>query len=410
MGFGALADGLHDRADQDLVGRLGLRAIARPTLSRGQWLWIGGGVVALLIGLRLMFGGAPPVVYLTQTVTHGDLSLAVSATGTLAPRNQVDVGAEVSGRIDAILVDFNDHVKKGQKLARINTLNFEAALEQSRAGLAQAQATLVQTEQIRARTAALMRSNAASRQALDSANADLLRAEAGVRLARAQVNSNETTLAKATIYAPMDGVVLDRKVSAGQSVVAAMTTPVLFTLASDLSQMELDVDIDEADVGLLRAGSTATFTVDAYPSRRFAAKLISIHNAPKTVQGVVTYQGVLLVENREGLLKPGMTATAEIAATAVRNVSLVANAALRFVPPDAIKMAAPTPPAPLPGVTWGRVWTKDGATLKAHDIRLGATDGHSTVILAGDLKPGDQAVTDIQGHQWQSKPSSPFGG
>jgi len=309
-----------------------------------------------------------------------------------------------------VLVDFNDHVKKGQKLARINTLNFEAALEQSRASLAQAQATLVQAAQIRERTAALMRANAASRQALDSANADLARAEAGVRLARAQVNANETTLAKATVYSPIDGVVLDRKVSAGQSVVAAMTTPVLFTLASDLSQMELDVDIDEADVGLLRAGGAAYFTVDAYPSRRFAARLISIHNAPKTVQGVVTYQGVLLVENRDGLLKPGMTATAEIAATDVRNVSIVANAALRFVPPDPIKLAAPTPPAPLPGVTWGRVWTKDGATLKAHDIRLGATDGRSTVILSGDLKPGDAAVTDIQGHQWQSKPSSPFGG
>lgn len=405
-----MADGLHDRADQDLVGRLGLRAIARPKFTRSQWLWIGGGVVAALIGLRMLFGGTPPPVYLTQAVTHGDLALAVSATGTLAPRDQVDVGAEVSGRIDAVLVDFNDHVKKGQKLARINTLNFEAALEQSRASLAQAQATLVQAAQIRERTAALMRSNAASRQALDSANADLARAEAGVRLARAQVNANETTLAKATVYSPIDGVVLDRKVSAGQSVVAAMTTPVLFTLASDLSQMELDVDIDEADVGLLRAGSTAYFTVDAYPSRRFAARLISIHNAPKTVQGVVTYQGVLLVENREGLLKPGMTATAEIAATDVRNVSIVANAALRFVPPDAIKLAAPTPPAPLPGVTWGRVWTKDGATLKAHDIRLGATDGRSTVILSGDLKPGDAAVTDIQGHQWQSKPSSPFGG
>lgn len=410
MGFGALADDTHDRADRDLVGRLGLGAITRPKFTRAQWFWIAGGVVAALIGLRLLFGGAPPVVYLTQPVTHGNLALSVSATGTLAPRDQVDVGAEVSGRIDAVLVDFNDHVKKGQKLARINTLNFEAALAQSRASLAQAQATLVQAAQIRTRTAALLRSGAASRQAIDSANADWLRAEAGVRLAAAQVNSNETTLAKATIYAPIDGVVLDRKVSAGQTLVAAMTTPVLFTLASDLAQMELDVDIDEADVGLLLAGSAASFTVDAYPSRRFAAKLISVHNAPKTVQGVVTYQGVLLVENRERLLKPGMTATAEIDATDIRNVTLVSNAALRFVPPDAIKAAAPTPPAPQAGVTWGRVWTQDGRTLKAHDIRLGATDGRLTVVLAGDLKPGDAAVTDIQGHQWQSKPSSPFGG
>ncbi len=404
-----MADGIHDRADSDLVSRLGLGAIVKPTFTRSHWLWIAAGVVAVLVGLFRLFGGQPAPTYLTQPVTHGDLALSVSATGTLAPRDQVDVGAEVSGRIDAVYVDFNDHVKKGQKLAQINTLNFAAALAQSRATLVQAQATLVQAAQTRTRTAALMRSNAASRQALDAANADLARADAGVKLARAQVIANETTLAKATIYSPIDGVVLDRKVSAGQTVVAAMTTPLLFTLASDLSQMELDVDIDEADVGLLHAGAEAYFTVDAYPARHFAAKLISIHNSPKTVQGVVTYQGVLLVENREGLLKPGMTATAEIAATDIHNVSMVSNAALRFVPPDPIKLAAPTPPAPLPGVTWGRVWTQDGRTLKAHDIRLGATDGRSTVILAGDLKPGDAAITDIQGHQWQSKPSSPFG-
>ncbi len=137
-----------------MAARLGLGAITRPKFTRTQWFWIAGGVVAALIGLRSMFGGTPPPVYLTQAVTHGNLALSVSATGTLAPRDQVDVGAEVSGRIDAVLVDFNDHVKKGEKLARINTLNFEAALAQSRASLAQAQATLVQAAQIRARTAA----------------------------------------------------------------------------------------------------------------------------------------------------------------------------------------------------------------------------------------------------------------
>jgi HlyD family secretion protein len=407
-----LTDGIHDtrpEADRDLLARLGAAGLTAPKFTRAEWIWIAAGIVAALIGLRLLFSGAPPVDYVTQPVARGDLALTVSATGTLAPRNQVDVGAEVSGRIDSLAVDFNDHVKKGQVLARINTLVFEAALAQSRATLAQAEATLVQAQQTRTRTAALMRSNAASRQAMDAANADYLRAVAGVGLARAQVNSNYTTLTKATIYSPIDGVVLDRKVSAGQTVVAAMTTPVLFTLASDLSQMELDVDIDEADVGLLRAGATAWFTVDAYPSRRFAAKLISIHNAPKTVQGVVTYQGVLLVENKEGLLKPGMTATAELDAATVHNALLVANTALRFVPPDLIKNTAPQQPAAQSGVTWGRVWIKDGNTLKAHDIRLGATDGRQTVVLSGDLKPGDEAVTDIKGHPWQPKQPSPFG-
>jgi HlyD family secretion protein len=224
---------------------------------------------------------------------------------------------------------------------------------------------------------------------------DLARAKAGVGLARAQVQQDETLLSKATIYSPIDGVVLDRKVSAGQTVVAAMTTPVLFTLASDLNQMELDVDIDEADVGQVRAGTTANFTVDAYPTRKFPAKLVSVHNAPKTVQGVVTYEGVLLVTNEGGLLKPGMTATAEIDAAHVKNAMLVPNTALRYVPPDEIKAKAPPPPPSMNGMSAGRVWTVDGASLKPHDIRLGPTDGRSTEVLSGDLKPGDAVVTDL---------------
>jgi len=392
---------------RDLFGRLSLAVLSLSTLSRRQWLWIGGGVVVALIALRLLFGGAPAATYVTQPVTHGNLSITVSATGTLAPRDQVDVGAEVSGKIDALYVDFNDHVKKGQKLARIDTLAFEAALAQSRAALAQAQATLIQTGQTLRRTSALLRSGAASHQDIDTANADYARAVAGVRLAQANVNSNETTLSKATIYSPIDGVVLDRKVSAGQTVVAAMTIPVLFTLASDLSQMELDVDIDEADVGLLKPGTAAYFTVDAYPARRFAAKLISIHNAPQTVQGVVTYRGVLLVANPGGLLKPGMTATAQIEAANIHGALLVPNAALRFVPPDEVKAKAPPQPVPQNGVNWGRVWVQDDGRLTAHDVRLGASDGRLTQVLSGDLKEGDSAVIDTAGAKPPAK-TGPF--
>ncbi|MEI9990288.1 MAG: efflux RND transporter periplasmic adaptor subunit [Rhizomicrobium sp.] len=382
------------KQDQDLAAKLGLGALAVPRFTRTQWLWIAGGILAALVGLWLAFGRGVAPTYTSQAVTRGDLAITVSATGTLAPRDEVDVGAEVSGKIDALYVDFNDHVKKGQKLARIDTLAFEAALAQSRAQLAQAEATLIQAGQTQRRTAALMKGNAASRQEFDTANADLARADAGVKLARAQVNSNETTLSKATIYSPIDGVVLDRKVSAGQTVVAAMTIPVLYTLASDLSQMELDVDIDEADVGLLKTGAKASFTVDAYPARRFPAKLISIHNAPQTVQGVVTYRGVLLVTNKDGLLKPGMTATAQIDADHVRHALLVPNMALRFVPPDDVKAKAPPQPIPQNGVNWGRVWVQDDRVLKPHDVKLGASDGRLTVVLQGDLKEGDLAVTD----------------
>ena len=239
---------------------------------------------------------------------------------------------------------------------------------------------------------------------LNTSTGDLARAVGGVALAQAQVQQDQTQLSYCTIYSPIDGVVLDKKVSAGQTVAAAFSTPVLYTLASDLSQMELDVDIDEADVGLVRSGAKATFTVDAYPTRVFPARLISIHNAPKTVQGVVTYQGVLLVQNPDGLLKPGMTATAEIEAATIQNALLVPNAALRFVPPDDVKKGAPPAPPSLNGVNGARVWTQTGKTLKPHDVRLGATDGRSTQVLTGDLKPGDEIVTDLA-----DKPAKPAG-
>ncbi|HWA91477.1 MAG TPA: efflux RND transporter periplasmic adaptor subunit [Rhizomicrobium sp.] len=378
--------------DQDIASRLELG-----TKRRRRWVWWVVGIVVLLLVVVVLMAsmrGGQAHNYVTKAVTRGNLAVVVSATGTLAPRDQVDVGAEVSGRIDALSVDFNDHVAKGQVLARINTDQLEAQLQQAKATLETAQATLEQMTQTHQRYEALAKGNAMSKEQLNVSVGDLARAKAGVALARAQVDQDQTALSKATIYSPIDGVVLDRKVSVGQTVVAALQTPVLFTLASDLNQMELDVDIDEADVGEVRAGSHATFTVDAYPARKFQARLVSVHSAPKTVQGVVTYQGVLLVHNEGGLLKPGMTATAEIDAANVKDALLVPNTALRYVPPDDVKQAGGNPPPVLNGVSAGRVWLKSGTTLKPHDLKLGPTDGRSTQVLSSDLKPGDQVVTD----------------
>jgi HlyD family secretion protein len=375
-----------------MADRLGLTRKGKRWRRRLIW----GAVILLVVGAlaALMLRGAPPHSYVTKPVTKGELAVTVSATGTLAPRDQVDVGSEVSGKIDKLEADFNDHVKKGQVLARINTDQLVAQLQQAEATLEQAQATLDQMTMTHDRYTALVKGKAMSEEQLNLSKGDFGRAKAGVSLAKAQVDQDKSILSKATIYAPIDGVVLDRKVSAGQTVVAAMTTPVLFTLASDLTQMELDVDIDEADVGEISAGAKATFTVDAYPARKFPASLKSIHSAPKTVQGVVTYQGVLLVQNGQGLLKPGMTATAEIEAANVNGATLVPNAALRYVPPDEIKNAAPAPPPTLNGINAGRVWTIDGKTLKPHDLRLGASDGRQSQILEGDLKPGQEVVVD----------------
>ncbi|HEX3810067.1 MAG TPA: efflux RND transporter periplasmic adaptor subunit [Rhizomicrobium sp.] len=375
------------RPDTEMAERLGLN---KRSGGRRRWWWIGGGAVLLIIVLWFIFGGHKPPAYDTKPVTRGALDVTVSATGTLAPRDQVDVGAEVSGRIDALLVDFNDHVTKGEVLARINTDQLKAQLDQANATLANAQATLQQTSLTARRYEALAKTNSISAEQLNTARGDYARAKGTLALAQATVQSDQTMLSKATIYSPISGVVLDKKVSAGQTVVAAFQIPVLFTLASDLSQMELDVDIDEADVGAVRVGQNATFTVDAYPNRDFTAKLTSIHNAPQTVQGVVTYRGVLVVPNPNLLLKPGMTATAEIMAARVDDALLVPNAALRFVAPDDASRG--TPPASTEA-NRGRVWTVDGSTLKFHDLKLGATDGRSTQVLSGDVKPGDQLVT-----------------
>lgn len=380
--------------DQDIASTLELGRKPRSRWRRRRW-WIGAAAVLVLGVAWMAMRPAATHSYVTKAVTRGNLAVTVSATGTLAPRDQVDVGAEVSGRIDALYVDFNDHVTKGEELARINTDQLKAQLQQARATMAQAEATLEQMSQTHERYVTLEKGNALSKEQLNVSVGDLARAKAGIGLARAQVQQDETMLSKATIYSPIDGVVLDRKVSAGQTVVAAMTTPVLFTLASDLNQMELDVDIDEADVGQIRAGAPASFTVDAYPTRKFPAQLVSVHNAPKTVQGVVTYQGVLLVKNDGGLLKPGMTATAEIDAANVKDALLVPNTALRYVPPEDVKAKAPPAPPTMNGANAGRVWTEEGASLKPHDIRLGSTDGRFTQVLSGDLKAGDAVVTDL---------------
>ena len=375
-----------------MVARLGLNARAG-RFTRKQLFIAAGGALVLIIMLVWIFGGSKPPQYVTAPVLRGPLAVTVSATGTLAPRDQVDVGSEVSGRIDALYADYNDHVTKGQKLAKINTDQIVAQLDQARATLAQAQATLDQDRETIGRYVKLRKSNAISPQEFDSATGDYGRARAGVALAAAQVAADNTLLTKATIFAPISGVVLDRKVSVGQTLVAAMTTPVLYTLASDLSQMELDVDIDEADVGAVRAGQPATFTVDAYPNKAFDARLIQVRNAPQTVQGVVTYKGVLLVQNPQLLLKPGMTATATITAAHIGDTLQVPNAALRFIAPDDIVKAAP-PPDTAPNA--GRVWTVDGKTLKAHNLKLGPSDGRHTQILSGDLKAGDEVVTDTK--------------
>lgn len=392
-----------------------MAGIIRRVCSRAFWTKakIVFFVLALCAVAAMAFWpSGPKLNYETAKVVRGDLTVTVSATGTLQPGTKVDVGTEVSGKIDQLLVDSNDHVKKGQLMAVINTDTLQAQLDQFRATLAQARATLAtnqatvrQTQAKRARYHNLQDGGAVSALDIQAVDADYARAIASVSLAKGQIDSAEaqvtntqTQIGKAKVTAPIDGVVLSRAVSVGQTVQASFSAPVLFTLASDLSVMQLSIDIDEADMGTVKEGQKATFTVDAFPNRKFDARLVTLYNSSKTTNNVVTFPGSLLVDNRSLLLRPGLTATAEILVAEVKNALLVPNAALRFTPPPVGLDNKPPPPAAKApnGKQGGRVWVLVKNKPEARDLILGHSDGISTEVLSGNLALGDVVLTDIK--------------
>jgi HlyD family secretion protein len=289
-----------------------------------------------------------PLQFSSAKVTRGTLEETVTATGTLSPVDQVDLGAEVTGRLVKVNVDVNDEVEAGQVLAEIDPEQLRARVQESQAQLNSAlandqsvKASLAEAELKTSRLKALFDRGLASAEELETAEAALARAKASVATAKAQITvaragltSTQTSQAKATIVAPISGIVLVRAVEPGQTVTAGFQTPVLFTLARDLSQLELTVEVDEADIGKVQEGQVAKFVVDAYPERTFESKLIKLHSMPTTTTTtVVTYAAVLIVDNKERLLRPGMTATATITTRTLSNELLVPNAALRFQPP-----------------------------------------------------------------------------
>jgi HlyD family secretion protein len=354
-------------------------------------------MVAATIEVGIWYQGRSQMPsFVTQKVVRGDLTVTVSATGTLNSQSSVDVGVEVSGRVDQVLVDINEPVKAGQVIAVINTDQARAQLQQSEATLAANQATLIQSRQKLDRYLNLQKMGAVPLQDLQTAQGDYDRARASIRTAEAQINQHRTTITKATVRAPIDGIVLNRNVAVGQTVAATFQTPVLFTLASDLSKLQLQIDIDESDIGHIRVGQRATFSVGAFPQNRFDASLISLRNAPKTVNNVVTYMGILSVDNRDKILRPGMTATTDVIIAHVANALLVPNSALRFTPQQsALKAAIPPPPPPVNGRLQGRIWLlKDGMPVP-RDLVLGMTDGKYTAVLSGDVSPGADAITNV---------------
>ncbi len=347
--------------------------------------------------------------YQTGAVTLGEITQAVTATGTLNPVLNVQVGSQISGNIQTLGADFNSSVKAGQMVAQLDPAIYQAIVHQAEGDLANATAQWELTQQTAARKKELVAQKAAAQADLDTALANLHQAEASIQMKKANLEKAKVDLDHCTIYSPIDGTVISRAVDVGQTVAAAMNAPVIFTIANDLTKMQIDSNVAEADVGNVEVGQKVDFTVDAFPYRTFHGDVKQVRNAAVVSQNVVTYDVVISVDNADLKLKPGMTANVGIVIAHKESVLRLPNAALRFRPPD---LNATPAPSPAPGGPSGSGQPAGGgkrppsagpraektlytlgrdnkpAPLK---VKLGITDGISTEILEG-LKEGDLVI------------------
>src|SRR5437773_8037596 len=297
--------------------------------------------VALVVGLLIVAsvvrqcrnGGSAN--YQTATITRGPITQAVTATGTLNPVVNVQVGSQVSGNIAKLFADFNSQVKAGQVVAQIDPALFQATVTQAEGDLASAQAGLELAKVNAKRTEDLFARKTSSQADLDQAMANLHTAEASVKIKQGALDKARADLDHCTITSPIDGVVISRSVDVGQTVAASLQAPVIFVIANDLTKMQIDSNVAEADVGVVQVGQDVDFTVDAFPTQTFHGKVVQVRNAPITVQNVVTYVTVIGVSNPDLKLKPGMTANVSIIAARKDNVPQIKNAALRYRPSEA---------------------------------------------------------------------------
>lgn len=438
-----------DQSNPNLNEFLGVKQQSgwRSVLGRPWIKWpliLVGALLLILLAMR-MFGGSAAPQYRTQDVTSGELKVTVSATGKLAPVNQVTVGSQLSGQVTQVLVDVNDKVVKGQPLALIDPEQLDDSIRQNQAALnanlasvATAQATLQEAQAQLARfvqVSQLSGGKVPAKTEMDTARATVARAVAGVRsaqanvaAARAQLSSSQIQRARAVIRSPVTGVVLARQIDPGQTVAASFNTPTLFVIAEDLTSMKLEVAIDEADVGQVSEGQKATFTVDAFPGQTFPAAITRVDvgsnlsassassssstTTTSTSNQVVSYAATLSVANPTGRLRPGMTATAEIVTNQVGGTLLVPNAALRYVP-TSTKAASSSgsggissaliPKRPSFGGSDDKSATNrgphqtvyvvgDDGKPRAIAINTGLTNGVMTQVTGGALKPGMKVI------------------
>jgi HlyD family secretion protein len=410
---------------------LGLDTPTSDGAPRKRRVWLAAGALGALLLLGVLLGGnGEGVRYTTEAARRGGLRVTVTATGALQPTNQVDVGSELSGTVRSVEVDFNDRVTRGQVLARLDTTRLEAQVLQSDAALAAARARVTEAEAAEveaksqlarlARVRELSGGKVPSQSEYASAEAAAQRtraarasALAAVRQAQATLDAQRTDLSKAEIRSPIDGIVLARSIEPGQTVAASLQAPILFTLAEDLTRMELLVSVDEADVGQVREGQEAQFGVDAWPERSFAARVEQLRYGAQAAEGVVSYQAVLRVENPELLLRPGMTATAEIRVRELSDALLVPNSALRFVPPQSDagarggmlragrrRRGGGGPRAPATDAArerQPRVWALRRGAPQEIELTTGSTDGQWTEVTGGAIEAGDELIVASSG-------------
>ena len=387
------------------------------------WLAV---IIALLIIAAVLRqcrnGGAAN--YQTATITRGPITQAVTATGTLNPVVNVQVGSQVSGNIAKLFVDFNSEVKAGQVVAQIDPVLFQATVTQAEGDLANAQAALELAKVNATRMQELFTRKTSSQADLDQAMANLHQAEANVKIKQGALDRARADLEHCRITSPIDGVVISRSVDVGQTVAASLQAPVIFAIANDLTKMQIDANVAEADVGVVKVDQNVDFTVDAFPMETFHGKVVQVRNAPITVQNVVTYDTVIGVSNPDLKLKPGMTANVSIIVAHKDDVLQIKNAALRFRPPDATPVETRrmgTSRTGRPGGGRGvphesaerTVYVLPPGTSRPQPLRIktGISDGIGTEVVEG-LKEGDRVVTAelASTAAAPSPPANPFGG
>lgn len=368
-------------------------------------------VAAALIGWRVTRLRASPVPhYQTAAIDRGPIAAKVTATGTLSALVTVSVGAQVSGRIATLGADFGSSVKNGQIIATIEPSLFRAAVAQARANytaavanVARSKATRVNSEKQFLRAKTLYAENLLSRADYDAAEAaygettaDVAAAESAVSQARAALDQAELNLRYTTIVSPIDGIVISRNVDVGQTVASALQTPTLFSIAQDLTRMQVDTNVAEADVGKIHAGMHVTFSVDAYPTRTFPGVVRQVRDNALTIQNVVTYDAVIDVDNGERLLKPGMTASVTFVYSDKPDVLRISNAALRFKPDAGARASMTSASIPTPTRADERlVWLSHATTAEPLIVKVGITDGVWTEVTEGNVAPGDLAIVEL---------------